>query len=73
MLAFALIVAVKAFLMSAIGMEAYGAAVAQLLAGSDLERVAGLILAPDAVSLWVVDGYEAVSRLVTDALARSAA
>ena len=47
-----------------VGDDVYGAAVAQLLAGNDLERAAGLILAPDAVSNWMVDAYQQIYRYI---------
>jgi hypothetical protein len=57
-------VLVKAYLMWFLGNDVYGTAVAQLLAGNQFERAAGLILAPDQISLWLVDGYQAIYRFV---------
>jgi hypothetical protein len=57
-------VCVKAYLIWTIGDDMYGAAVAQLLNGNQFERAAGLVLAPDAVSMWLVDGYQQVYRFL---------
>jgi hypothetical protein len=59
-----LAVLVKAYLIWTLGDDVYGAAVAQLLSGSQFERAAGLILAPDAVSLWIVDAYQQIYRFI---------
>lgn len=59
-----LAILVKAYLIWTLGDDVYGAAVAQLLAGNDLERAAGLILAPDAVSNWMVDAYQQIYRYI---------
>lgn len=59
-----LAVLVKAYLIWTLGDDVYGAAVAQLLNGNEFERAAGLILAPDAVSLWIVDAYQQIYRFV---------
>jgi hypothetical protein len=63
-IACALTVVVKAYLIWTLGGDVYGAAVAQLLGGSQFERAAGLILAPDLVSLWLVDAYQYLYRVV---------
>ncbi len=55
---------VKGYLIWTLGDDVYGAAVAQLLSGSQFERAAGLILAPDAVSLWIVDAYQQIYRFI---------
>jgi hypothetical protein len=55
---------VKGYLIWTLGDDVYGAAVAQLLGGSQFERAAGLILAPDAVSLWIVDAYQQIYRFI---------
>ena len=57
-------VCVKAYLIWTIGDDLYGAAVAELLSGNQFERAAGLILAPDAVSMWLVDGYQQLYRFI---------
>jgi hypothetical protein len=59
-----LAVLVKAYLIWTLGDDVYGAAVSQLLAGSQFERAAGPILAPDAVSLWIVDAYQQIYRFI---------
>jgi len=40
------------------------AAVSQLLSGNQFERAAGLVLAPDMVSLWLVDAYQYIYRFI---------
>jgi hypothetical protein len=57
-------VLVKGYLIWTLGDEVYGAAVAQLLSGNQFERAAGLVLAPDMVSLWIVDAYQHVYRFI---------
>jgi hypothetical protein len=59
-----LAILVKGYLIWTLGDDVYGAAVAQLLSGNQLERAAGLILAPDTVSLWVVDAYQQIYRFI---------
>lgn len=61
-LAVVITVLIKAYLMWTLGDEIYDAAVAQMLSGNQLERAAGLILAPDQVSNWVVDVYQQIYR-----------
>lgn len=61
-LAGVLMVLTKAYLIWALGDEVYGAAVLQLLNGNQLERAAGLVLAPDQVSNWLVDVYQEIYR-----------
>jgi hypothetical protein len=55
---------VKGYLIWTLGDEVYGAAVSQLLGGNQFERAAGLVLAPDVVSLWIVDAYQQVYRFI---------
>ncbi|MDG4648212.1 hypothetical protein P6F26_07130 [Roseibacterium sp. SDUM158017] len=55
---------VKAYLIWTLGDDVYGAAVSQLLAGNQFERAAGLVLAPDQVSVLVVDLFQYVYRLL---------
>lgn len=57
-------VLVKAYLIWTLGDDVYGAAVSQLLGGSQFERAAGLVLAPDALSLWIVDAYQQIYRFI---------
>jgi hypothetical protein len=59
-----LAILVKGYLIWTLGDDVYGAAVAQLLSGNQFERAAGLILAPDAVSLWIVDAYQQIYRFI---------
>ncbi|KPQ15528.1 MAG: hypothetical protein HLUCCO18_11960 [Rhodobacteraceae bacterium HLUCCO18] len=57
-------VLVKAYLIWTLGDDVYGAAVSQLLSGNQFERAAGLVLAPDMVSLWLVDAYQYIYRFI---------
>lgn len=63
-LAFCAAVAVKAYLIWFLGGDAYSVVVTGLLNGSNLERVAGQILAPDGVSLWLVGKYDALAVIL---------
>ena len=45
-------------------MMCMAAAVSQLLSGNQFERAAGLVLAPDMVSLWLVDVYQHIYRFI---------
>jgi hypothetical protein len=57
-------VLVKGYLIWTLGDDVYGLAVAELLAGNQLERAAGLILVPDALSNAVVDLYQYFYRVL---------
>lgn len=57
-------VLVKGYLIWTLGDDVYGLAVAELLAGNQFERAAGLVLAPDAVSNAVVDVYQTLYRFI---------
>lgn len=70
-LAFLVCVAVKAYLIWFLGAELYQVEVLQLLNGSSLERVAGQILRPDAVSLWLVTQYEMIYQFALAYLAEA--
>lgn len=59
-----LAILVKAYLMWTLGDDVYASAVSQLLAGNSVERAAGLVLAPDMVSNWMVDVYQQIYRFV---------
>jgi hypothetical protein len=59
-----LTILVKAYLMWVLGDDVYGDAVLQLLGGNQFERAAGLVLAPDRVSLRVVDLYQYLYRFI---------
>lgn len=65
-IAFCAAVAVKAYLIWFLGGDTYSVAVMSLLNGSPLERVAGQILAPDGVSLWLVGKYETLAFFLTE-------
>ena len=61
-LAVIITILVKAYLIWTLGDDVYGLAVAELLAGNQLERAAGLVLAPDRASLAVVDLFQYLYR-----------
>lgn len=65
-LAFLISIAVKAYLIWFLGADVYQNQVQQLLNGSSLEQVAGRILLPDSVSLWVVTQYEWLYQFVLE-------
>lgn len=58
LLGFALAVAVKAYLIWFLGIDVYTLQVEALLSGSSFEQVAGMVLMPDALSIWVGDRYD---------------
>ncbi|MFW5655526.1 MAG: hypothetical protein ACOCTP_01260 [Roseicyclus sp.] len=55
---------VKGYLIWMLGDDVYGLAVAELLAGNQFQRAAGLVLLPDAVSNAAVDLYQYVYRVI---------
>lgn len=68
-LSMVLVVAVKAYLVWALGLDVYTAELARLLAGSSFERAAGYILAVDTVTIWVSERYQQGLEIVQAALA----
>ena len=58
MMAFVIAVAVKAYLVWFLGIEIYSAEVLALLNGTSYQQVAGRILMPDDLTMWVVGGYD---------------
>ncbi|MBF9043294.1 hypothetical protein HKCCE4037_08150 [Rhodobacterales bacterium HKCCE4037] len=62
-------VAVKAYLIWFLGVDVYTLEVQSLLTGSSFERIAGLILLPDALTNWMVDRYEDFNVFVRGGLA----
>jgi hypothetical protein len=59
--AFAISVAVKAYLIWAIGLESYSAEVTALLNGTSFQQAAAQVLMPDQLSMWVVDQFDALA------------
>ena len=56
--AFCIALLVKSYLIWVLGHDVYSHAVIGLLNGSGIEQVAGKILMPDELSLWVVQGFD---------------
>lgn len=73
LLAFVIAVAVKAYLMWAVGTDVYTLEIETMLAGTGFEQAAALILMPDALSAWVVTQYDAIYAFVQAGLAANAA
>lgn len=69
LLALTAAVAVKAYLMWFLGIDVYTLQVTALLSGSNFEQAAGMVLMPDALSLWVVDRYEDIFAFIQAGLA----
>ncbi len=69
LLAFILAVLVKGYVMWALGIDVYTLEVASLLEGSNFERVAGHLMMPDAMTVWVVDRYDAIYAFIQAGLA----
>lgn len=65
------VVAVKAYIMWVLGTEAYVFEIEKLLAGAAYEQVAAMILLPDALSLWVVEQYNAIYAFMQAGFASS--
>jgi hypothetical protein len=64
-MAFAISVAVKAYLIWVIGLESYNAEVVALLNGTSVQQAAARILMPDQLTMWVADQFEAVATRLT--------
>ncbi len=73
MVSLALAVAVKAYLLWFLGTDVYSFEVAALVDGSNFERVAGMILQPDALSLWLAGKYEVIHAFIQAGLAANQA
>ncbi|MEJ6392472.1 hypothetical protein V8J82_04340 [Gymnodinialimonas sp. 2305UL16-5] len=69
LLALFIAVGVKAYLIWALGADVYLLQVEPLFAGSNLEQVAGQVLRPDALTLWVADRYQDVYTFLQAGLA----
>lgn len=72
LIGFVILVAVKAYLMWAVGTDVYALEVQSLLTGTGFEQAAALILMPDALSAWVVTQYDAIYGFVQAGLAADA-
>lgn len=72
LIALVVAVAVKAYLMWAVGTEIYALEVTTLLSGTAFEQAAGLVLMPDALSAWVVERYDAIYAFVQAGMAADA-
>ncbi|MEJ6391545.1 hypothetical protein [Gymnodinialimonas ulvae] len=66
-------VAVKSYLMWFLGVEIYTLEVQSLLSGSSFERIAGLILMPDALTMWGMERFEDINVFIRGGLAAQAA
>lgn len=64
LLALIVAVAVKGYMMWFLGVDVYELQVASLFEGSAFERLAGFVLAPDRLTLWVVERYEDIYAFV---------
>lgn len=68
-LGFIVAVAVKSYLMWAVGSEVYSLQVESMLTGQAFEQLAAMILMPDALSLWMVERYDEIYAFVQAGLA----
>lgn len=66
--AFLASIAVKSCLIWVLGADLYQAEVTRLLRGASFEQVAGRILLPDGVSMWVVTRIEWAVQFATQTL-----
>ena len=64
-LAFVIIVAVKAYLIWFLGLELYQAEILAPLSGTRFEQAAARILMPDQLTMWVVGVYDWIAALVS--------
>ena len=71
-LALMVAVAVKSYLLWFLGVEIYTLEVQSLLSGSAFEQIAGLILMPDALSMWGMERFEDINLFVRGGLAAQA-
>jgi hypothetical protein len=65
LVAFAICVAIKAYLIWFLGLDLYEAEVLALLSGTSFEQAAAKIMMPDTLTMWVVDGYEWIAAQIT--------
>lgn len=64
-IAFIVSIAVKSYLIWILGADLYQAEVTRLLSGASFEQVAGQILMPDSVSMWVVSRFEWIYQYIS--------
>lgn len=64
-----IVVAVKAYVMWVVGMDIYALEVQSLLAGTPFETSAGIILMPDAITVWAVERYDAIYAFIQAGMA----
>lgn len=62
--AFVAAIAVKAYLIWFLGLDLYQAEVLELLTGTSFEQVAGRILLPDHLTVWVVGQYDWIAAQI---------
>mmetsp|Transcript_3655 Transcript_3655/g.6731 ORF Transcript_3655/g.6731 Transcript_3655/m.6731 type:complete len:130 (+) Transcript_3655:291-680(+) len=64
-------IAVKSYLIWALGIEIYSLNIQSLLSGTAFEQIAAMVLMPDALSQWVVERYDAIYAFMQAGLAAS--
>ncbi len=68
MLSLFVVAAVKSYLIWFLGVEVYTLEVQSLLSGSSFEQIAGIILLPDALTMWGVDRIDEINALIASGL-----
>ena len=68
MLSLFIVAAVKSYLIWFLGVDVYTLEVQNLLSGSSFEQIAGIVLLPDAMSMWGVDRIDEINALVAGGL-----
>lgn len=66
-------VAIKAYLMWVLGADVYALQVETLLSGAAFEQVAGLILMPDELTIWMGERYDQIYAFIQGGLAATEA
>ncbi|WP_224813838.1 hypothetical protein [Hasllibacter sp. MH4015] len=69
LIALTLAVLVKAYLIWFLGVDLYALEVTSLIEGAGYERIAGQIMLPDPISLWMVDRYDAIYAFIQAGMA----
>ena len=67
LMAFVLSLLLKAFLVWYLGAVAYSDLIIPMFDGSAMDRVAGQILMPDRLTIWLVAQYEVISGMIAAA------
>lgn len=62
-------VVVKSYLIWFLGIDVYSLQVTSLLSGTSFEQAAGMILMPDALSLWISQGYDVAFAFIQAGIA----